>query len=117
MIISSDGLCVRIPSMASGAERRRGPRISAPKSLSRLNKSIPTIPVINRPMFSIIGSSVIGAPRGLSSSSPKNCVSTMGAMVIRISERVAWTSDNVLGLPPASIPNTTMSCKPPGIDE
>ena len=53
----------------------------------------------------------------ISSASPKNCVSTMGAMVIRISERVAWTSDNVLGLPPASIPNTTMSCKPPGIDE
>ena len=61
MIISSDGLCVRIPSMASGAERRRSQEY-------RLRESQPSEqehtqdPVINRPMFSIIGGSVIGAP-------------------------------------------------------
>jgi hypothetical protein len=51
----------------------------------------------------------------LISGTPQTPVIRIGASETMTSTRVAWISDSVRTLPPASWPNSSMSCKPPGM--
>ena len=55
------------------------------------------------------------APGGTDRSIPQTADMTRGATVTITRTREAWISDSARTSPPASSPNTSMSCSPPGI--
>jgi hypothetical protein len=63
------------------------------------------------------GVSAAGRPGASVSGTPQMPVMRMGASETMVSTRVAWISDRVRGLPPASWPKISMSWRPPGIAE
>jgi hypothetical protein len=114
-IASAGGRCAISPLRLSAAVAIIGPRIDAPNSPSRAAAHQPAPPASAISAISTSGTSRAGSPGALLNGTPQTPVISKGASDTITSTRVAWISDSVRRLPPASRPKTSMSCSPPGI--
>lgn len=114
-MISAGGRAVMMPDSDRIAVRIIGPRIVAPKSPIRAAIRQPRK---HEPTISAICTESVSralAPGGNDRSTFHSIDITSGATVTITRTREAWISDSARMSPPASSPNTSMSCSPPGI--